>query len=67
MKLIIDIPDEMYQNVLNDTYCGTLCKELKNGTSLKQIRDEIDKHCSENRDRNDGLYIAMKIIDKYIK
>jgi len=32
---------------------------------LQKIRQEIDKHYSNNRDRNDGLYIAMKIIDKY--
>lgn len=32
---------------------------------LQEIRQEIDNHCSDNRDRNDGLYIAMKIIDKY--
>ena len=34
---------------------------------LEQIRCEIDSYCSENRDRNDGLYIVMKIIDKHIK
>lgn len=33
--------------------------------TLDKIRAEIDSHCSDNRDRNDGLYIAMKIIDKY--
>jgi len=33
---------------------------------LDKIRAEIDSHCSDNRDRNDGLYIAMKIIDKHI-
>ena len=32
---------------------------------LDKIRAEIDGYCSDNRDRNDGLYIAMKIIDKY--
>lgn len=32
---------------------------------LDKIRAEIDSHCCDNRDRNDGLYIAMKIIDKY--
>ena len=32
---------------------------------LDKIRAEIDSHCSDNRDRNDGLYIAMKIIEKY--
>ena len=34
---------------------------------LDGIRAEIDSYCSDNRDRNDGLYIAMKIIDKYRK
>ena len=33
---------------------------------LDKIRSEIDSYCSYNRDRNDGLYIAMKIIDKYM-
>ena len=36
-----------------------------NNKTLEKIRAEIDSHCSDNRDRNDGLYIAMKIIDKY--
>jgi hypothetical protein len=34
MKIVIDISEEMYQNVLNGTYCGTLYEELKNGTPL---------------------------------
>lgn len=34
---------------------------------LQEIRAEIDEHCSDNRNRNDGLYIAMKIIDKHLK
>ena len=34
---------------------------------LEEIKTEIDSYCSENRDRNDGLYIAMKTIDKHIK
>jgi len=32
---------------------------------LDKIRADIDSYCSDNRDRNDGLYIAMRIIDKY--
>ena len=32
---------------------------------IDKIRAEIDSYCSDNRDRNDGLYIAMQIIDKY--
>lgn len=34
MQIVIDIPEEMYQSVLNGTYCGTLYEELKNGTPL---------------------------------
>lgn len=33
---------------------------------LEDIRAEIDSYCSDNRDRNDGLYIAMRIIDKHL-
>ena len=33
---------------------------------LEDIRAEIDGYCSDNRDRNDGLYIAMRIIDKHL-
>ena len=40
-------------------------KLLEQEPILDKIRAEIDSHCSDNRDRNDGLYIAMKIIDKY--
>ena len=35
--------------------------------SVEDIKQEIDSYCSDNRDRNDGLYIAMKIIDKHTK
>lgn len=34
MQIVIDIPEELYQSVLNGTYCGTLYEELKNGTPL---------------------------------
>lgn len=34
MQIVIDIPEEMYQNVLNGTYCGTLYEELKNSIPL---------------------------------
>ena len=71
MKLIIDIPEELKQKIdegfTNQVIINKLWDATKNGTPLEQIRQEIDKYCSENRDRNDGLYIAMKIIDKYAK
>lgn len=34
MKIVIDIPDELYNSILNETYCGNLYKELKNGIVL---------------------------------
>lgn len=34
MQIVIDIPEEMYKNVLNGTYCGTLYEELKNGKTI---------------------------------
>ena len=40
--------------------CGVVWEER-----IDVIKAEIDSHCSDNRDRNDGLYIAMKIIDKH--
>ena len=42
-------------------------KALEQMSNIEDIKAEIDEHCSDNRDRNDGLYIAMKIIDKHIK
>ena len=42
-----------------------IIKDLEQEPVLDKIRAEIDSHCSDNRDRNDGLYIAMKIIEKY--
>lgn len=44
---------------------ATMRKYQKLERVLDKIRAEIDSYCSDNRDRNDGLYIAMKIIDKY--
>ena len=40
-------------------------KERIDAEVLDKIIAEIDSYCSDNRDRNDGLYIAMRIIDKY--
>ena len=74
MKLIIDIDDNKYNRLMNMPMVSSVneavIKAVKNGTpldeQLKDIRAKIDSHCSDNRDRNDGLYIAMKIIDQHI-
>ena len=73
MKIIIDIDKELKSAIYN---CGlflnpadktSLINAINNGIPLNDIRAEIDGYCSDNRDRNDGLYIAMKIIDKYMR
>ena len=74
MKLIIEIDEARYKDIqriaevqLKSNYFQTAEHMIAKGIPLEQIRAEIDSYCSDNRDRNDGLYIAMKIIDKYIK
>ena len=34
MKIVIEIPEEIYQTVKDETYCGSLYEELKNGIPL---------------------------------
>lgn len=34
MQIVINIPKEMYQKVLDGTYCGTLYEELKHGVLI---------------------------------
>ena len=36
MRLLIEIPEEMYKTVQDGTYCGSLYEELKNGTPLDE-------------------------------
>jgi hypothetical protein len=35
-EILIKIPDEIYQSVIDGTYCGSLYKEIKNGTPLPE-------------------------------
>ena len=42
MKVVIDIPEGMYQCVKDDTYCGSFYLELKNGTPLDSIISQIE-------------------------
>lgn len=70
MQIVIDIPEEMYQTVLDCTYCGNLYEELKNGTPLDKIRAEIEQTAKDYDKFADyrriyGLWIALEIIDKY--
>jgi hypothetical protein len=48
MKLIIDIPDQMYLNAKADTLCGSdiLVKAVKNGIPHETVTEFADR-CSE--------------------
>ena len=73
MKLIIDIPDDLYKTkkALPGYMCGVMEKAVQNGTPLEQIRDEIEREADHydayvDQDIAKGLYYAGEIIDKYL-
>lgn len=43
MRLMMDIPDKIYETVQNGTYCGTLYEELKNGIPLSESEDCVSR------------------------
>ena len=75
MKLIIDIPEDIFNKALNGRYkCKECFDAITNGISLDKIRAEIEQntdgnnHCDEYLDGyNNGMKDALEIIDKYTK
>lgn len=76
MKLVIDIPEEVYKDIQShdwkngERWYSEEWKAIHNGTPLDKIRAEIeqtakdyDKFADYRRVR--GLWIALDIIDKY--
>ena len=61
------ITDAEYENTTSVTFQTPQGRRVRyvRLDVLDRIRAEIDSYCGDNRDRNDGLYIAMRIIDKY--
>lgn len=61
------LSDAELENTLSVTFQTPQGRQVKyiKCEVLDKIRAEIDSYCSNNRDRNDGLYIAMRIIDRY--
>ena len=49
MKLVIDIPKEVYKCVMDGTYCGTLYEELKNGAPVDTRGDCISRQAVIDR------------------
>lgn len=46
MRLLIEIPDEMYKTIQDGTYCGSLYEELKNGIPQETVTEFADR-CRE--------------------
>jgi hypothetical protein len=71
MKLIIDVPEQMYLNAKKDLLSGSdiLVSGIKNGIPLEQIRAEIERlhhHPKLDFIKNDEVVeMALDIIDKY--
>lgn len=77
MKLIIDIPEEMYKNIKDGMWCGNniTSNAIENGIpipkNMTNVLDAIKLEIKQeiynqgNWSFNDGLAFALEIIDKY--
>ena len=71
MKLIIEIDNEAYKGLADDThiFVKPILGAIKNGIPLDKIRDEIERlhyHPKLDYIKNDGVVeMALEIIDKY--
>lgn len=79
MKLIIDIPNDLYNkykndNNIDDIHKWNILSFIRKGTPLDKIRAEIANHCGVNTDYCDscrfctdsiGVREILQIIDKY--
>ena len=68
MKLIIDIPEEMYEQIKDGYVPLGISKYLKNGIPLDDVKAEIGQgYCMPSNEydkgRNYGLYMAKQILD----
>lgn len=54
-----------YKGIITDKDCDRLCKALDNEDVLDKIRDEIEQ--SRYGLVNDGLDLALEIIDRHMK
>jgi hypothetical protein len=57
MQMVIEISEEMYSNVMNGTYCGTLYEELKRGIVLPRNHGQlVDYDEMKKRAGDFGMY-----------
>jgi len=67
VKLIIEIPKAMYENVQKKTYCGSIYPYLEKAIPLDDVKAEIDEQYDRVRPYNidvaEGLEMALEILD----
>lgn len=59
MRIVIDIPNELYNSVLNETYCGSLYEELKNGIVLPKGHGRLIDGDKLFSDMQNGIYAGL--------
>ena len=64
-SLRVKIKGLRYKGIITYKDCERLCKALDNENVLDKIRDEIEQ--SRYGLVNDGLDLALKIIDRHMK
>lgn len=67
MKLVIEIPESMYNRSKKPPILSELERAVANGTPLNEIRAKIAAKIGGNGSENDGLDKALAIIDEYIR
>ena len=76
MKIVIDIPEKIYNDIRTKNEHGIIFNAVKNGTPvpeyLSKIKDEIEKERTFQRtmdeyDMATGLRKSLEIIDKHLE
>ena len=78
MKLIIDIPEELYEEITQDEACGLneLTRAIAHGTPLDDVKAEIFRQSDQNNENfshdwnegfNDGMFHTLTIIRECFK
>ena len=64
MQIVIEIPEEMYEQIKDGYVPLGISKYLKNGTPLEKIRDKIKQIKPSQGHFYDGVEKCLEIIDK---
>lgn len=71
MRLIINIPKEVYKNIQSKSTeiqakGYTLENAVLNGIPFEKLRSEIEHNIGDNLYKNDGIYCSLHVLDNYM-